>query len=68
MRAMAMAAHLCMSLLSRRQRDAIRALVKSGAGIDLLEQDRYDAVTIAAVADDEETLRVLLALAPAPNR
>ena len=27
-----------------------------------LEHDRYDAVTIAAVADDEETLRVLLAL------
>jgi hypothetical protein len=27
-----------------------------------LENDRYDAVTIAAVADDEETLRVLLEL------
>src|SRR5204863_2438269 len=26
-----------------------------------LDADRYDAVTIAAVADDEETLRVLLA-------
>lgn len=45
-----------------RQREAIRALVKAGAGIGLLEQDRYDAVTIAAVADDEETLRLLLAL------
>jgi ankyrin repeat protein len=45
-----------------RQRDAIRALVKAGAGIDLLDHDRYDAVTIAAVADDEETLRVLLGL------
>jgi uncharacterized protein len=28
----------------------------------LLENDRYDAVTIASVADDEETLRVLLSL------
>jgi hypothetical protein len=28
----------------------------------LLENDRYDAVTIAAVADDEQTLRVLLDL------
>ncbi|HWP10860.1 MAG TPA: ankyrin repeat domain-containing protein, partial [Ramlibacter sp.] len=45
-----------------RQREAIRALVQAGAGIDLLEDDRYDAVTIAAVADDEATLRLLLAL------
>jgi uncharacterized protein len=45
-----------------RQREAIRALVRSGAGLDLLENDRYDCVTIAAVADDEETLRVLLSL------
>jgi uncharacterized protein len=45
-----------------RQRDAIRALVKAGARHDVLETDRYDAVTIASVADDEETLRVLLQL------
>jgi uncharacterized protein len=45
-----------------RQRDAIRALVKAGARLDVLESDRYDAVTIASVADDEETLRVLLQL------
>ena len=45
-----------------RQRDAVRALVKAGADINLLEQDRYDGVTIASVADDEETLRVLLSL------
>ena len=45
-----------------RQREAIRALVQTGARIDLLDLDRYDAVTIAAVADDDETLRVLLAL------
>ncbi|MDP3136346.1 MAG: ankyrin repeat domain-containing protein [Burkholderiaceae bacterium] len=45
-----------------RQRDAIRALAKAGAQLELLENDRYDAVTIASVADDEETLRVLLSL------
>ena len=45
-----------------RQRDAIRALVKAGADLGLLENDRYDAVTIAAVADDEETLKLLLEL------
>ena len=45
-----------------RQRDAIRMLARAGAALDLLENDRYDAVTIAAVADDEETLRVLLSL------
>lgn len=42
------------------QRDAIRALIKARADPGLLENDRYDAVTIAAVADDEETLRLLL--------
>ena len=45
-----------------RQRDVIRKLAKAGADLELLENDRYDAVTIAAVADDEATLRVLLAL------
>lgn len=45
-----------------RQREAIRLLVKAGADINLLDKDRYDAVTIASVADDEETLRTLLAL------
>ena len=45
-----------------RQRDALRALAKAGANLSLLERDIYDAVTIAAVADDEETLRTLLAL------
>jgi ankyrin repeat protein len=45
-----------------KQRDAIRALAKAGANLGQLEQDRYDAVTIASVADDEETLRVLLSL------
>jgi uncharacterized protein len=45
-----------------RQRDAIRRLVKAGADLGALENDRYDAVTIAAVADDEETLALLLSL------
>jgi ankyrin repeat protein len=45
-----------------KQREAIRALAKAGANLSLLENDRYDAVTIASVADDEETLRTLLSL------
>ena len=45
-----------------RQREAIKALAAAGADLGLLEDDRYDAVTIAAVADDEQSLRVLLAL------
>jgi ankyrin repeat protein len=44
-----------------RQRDAVKALLAAGADSTALEHGRYDAVTIAAVADDEETLRVLLA-------
>ncbi len=45
-----------------RQRAAIQALVKAGGDLHRLENDRYDCVTIAAVADDEETLRLLLSL------
>ena len=45
-----------------RQPELIRALAMAGANLELLENDRYDAVTVAAVADDEETLRVLLGL------
>jgi ankyrin repeat protein len=45
-----------------RQRAAIRALAEAGANLSALESDRYDAVTIAAVADDEDTLRLLLSL------
>ncbi len=45
-----------------RKRTAVQALVRGGAQLELLENDRYDAVTIAAVADDEETLRLLLSL------
>jgi ankyrin repeat protein len=45
-----------------RQRAAIRALAEAGANLSALESDRYDAVTIAAVADDEDTLCLLLSL------
>lgn len=43
-----------------RQAHAVRALVRLGANTAALESGRYDAITIAAVADDEATLRVLL--------
>ena len=43
-----------------RQRAAVAALLAAGANTATLDKDRYDAVTIAAVADDEATLRVLL--------
>ncbi|MBR0565522.1 ankyrin repeat domain-containing protein [Azoarcus sp. L1K30] len=45
-----------------RQREVIKMLMQAGADPGLLEDDRYDAVTIAAVADDEDSLRLLLAL------
>ena len=45
-----------------RHRDAIAALAKGGADLNLKERDRYDAVTIAAVANDPATLRLLLQL------
>jgi len=45
-----------------RQRGAVRALLRAGADPGALDHDRYDAVTIAAVADDEETLELLLGL------
>jgi len=45
-----------------KQREVIRRLAKAGADLGALEDDRYDAVTIAAVADDEQTLATLLAL------
>ena len=41
---------------------AMRALAAAGANPNALENDRYDIVTIAAVANDVPTLRVALAL------
>ena len=42
--------------------DAMRALVAAGANPNALESDAYDIVTIAAVANDPETLRLALQL------
>lgn len=44
------------------RRDAVRLLAQAGAKLDALDDDRYDAVTIAAVADDRATLALLLSL------
>lgn len=40
--------------------DAMRALAKAGADVNALEHQRYDIITIAAVADDVPTLLVAL--------
>ena len=45
-----------------RHREAIAMLAKSRADLNAQERDRYDAVTIAAVADDAATLKLLLQL------
>jgi uncharacterized protein len=45
-----------------KQHAVISALARAGAGLELLESDHYDAVTIASVADDVETLALLLTL------
>ncbi|MFT5446607.1 MAG: ankyrin repeat protein [Gammaproteobacteria bacterium] len=45
-----------------RQAEAIRTLTKAGATLELLDGERYDPVTIAAVANDELTLSLLLLL------
>jgi uncharacterized protein len=43
-----------------RKPDAARALLKLGANPNALEHDRYDIVTIAAVANDVEMLKLAL--------
>jgi len=45
-----------------RRHDVIAVLARAGADLGAKERDRYDAVTIAAVADDVATLRVLIDL------
>jgi ankyrin repeat protein len=42
--------------------EAMRVLVRAGADPNALENDRYDIVTIAAVANDISTLKAALAL------
>ena len=46
----------------RAHHDSMRALVSAGADPNSLENDRYDIVTIAAVANDLPTLTLALAL------
>ena len=50
-----------------RQHDAMRALVALGADPNALEKDRYDIVTIAAVANDVPTLKVALEVGCSPG-
>ena len=47
-------------------RQAMRLLVDAGADPNALENDRYDILTIAAVANDLETLRLALKLGGNP--
>ena len=44
----------------RKQRDAARLLLAKGANANALDRQRYDVVTIAAVADDVPTLKLVL--------
>ena len=47
--------------------EAMRLLVNAGASPNALEHDRYDIVTIAAVANDLPTLRMALELGASPG-
>jgi ankyrin repeat protein len=51
----------------RAQHAAMRALVAGGADPNALENDRYDIVTIAAVANDPATLKLALELGASPR-
>ncbi|MEI2734452.1 MAG: ankyrin repeat domain-containing protein [Rhodoblastus sp.] len=44
----------------RRRPDIVKILIAAGADTALLDNQKYDAVTIAAVQDDEPTLAALL--------
>jgi ankyrin repeat protein len=44
----------------RKQRDAARLLLAKGANANALDRQRYDVVTIAAVADDVPMLKLVL--------
>lgn len=43
-----------------RHHDAVRTLLAAGANINLLDDDSYDVITIAAVADDPEMVRIAI--------
>lgn len=49
-----------------RQHDVMRALAKAGADANALDSQKYDIVTIAAVADDVATLLVALEIGCSP--
>jgi ankyrin repeat protein len=51
----------------QRKPAAMKALAKGGADVNALDSQRYDAVTIAAVADDSETLQAALELGNRPG-
>ena len=44
-----------------RQHDAARALIRHGANVNALEQQKYDVITIAAVNDDVAMIEIALA-------
>ena len=50
-----------------KQHEAMRELVAGGADPNALEAERYDIITIAAVANDLPTLRVALDLGCSPK-
>jgi ankyrin repeat protein len=45
-----------------KRHDAMRALAAAGADVNALDSQIYDAVTIAAVADDPETMSLAMSL------
>jgi ankyrin repeat protein len=51
----------------RSHHDAMRALAEAGADVNAKDSQRYDIITIAAVADDLATLRLAIALGCDPK-
>lgn len=47
--------------------EVLKALAKAGADMNALENDRYDVVTIAAVADDPELVSLAISLGNDPG-
>jgi uncharacterized protein len=50
-----------------KKHGAMRALIAGGANPNALDAQRYDAVTIAAVADDPETMSLAISLGNKPG-
>ncbi|CAN0567417.1 unnamed protein product, partial [Laminaria digitata] len=51
-----------------RRYDSATALMAAGADVDALDQDRYDVVTIASVANDVKMLKLVLASGAKPGQ